>query len=303
MALTPSHPFASRLSFFTGKGGVGKSTVVAALAVEAQRRGMRPLVVELGHRASMQAVFDVPHIGHAPVEVVEGVHATNVELDRALDDYVRRNVPVRALGDRIARSESLHRFFAAAPAVGEVLTLLRLEQLLEHEWSPILVDLDATGHALMFLGLPSVFDGLVPDGPVRRLLDGFSSLLRDGERSQLHLVTLPSPLPVQETLELHATLEAEHPIRLGTLFVNRVHPPPLDAAHLAQLPSVVATEAAAEDLALLRAACERDVETTRQLARLDAIPMRQVRLPLDPPRRDRATLGRLGRLAALEDAP
>ncbi len=300
--LHAAHPFASRLSFFTGKGGVGKSTVVAALATEARRRGLRPLVVELGHRASMEAIFDVEHIGHDPIEVERGVFATNVILDRALEDYVRRNVPVQALARRIASSDSLRRFFAAAPAVGEVLTLMRLEQLLEDDWHPILVDLDATGHALMFLGLPSVFDGLVPAGPVRRLLDGFSSLLRDGERSQLHLVTLPSQLPVQETLELHARLAREHPIRLGTLFVNRVLPAPLDADATEALLEVTARGHAARDLGLLKAACARHAETNRQLERLAAIPMPRVLLPLDPPRRDRATLRRLGALAAAEGA-
>ncbi len=296
--MTPDHPFASRLSFFTGKGGVGKSTVVAALATEARRRGMRPLVVELGHRASMQAVFDVRHIGHDPVEVERGVFATNVELDRALEDYVARHVPVRSLARRISSSGSLRRFFAAAPAVGEVLTLMRLEQLLEQDFAPILVDLDATGHALMFLGLPAVFEGLVPTGPVRRLLDDFSQLLRDERRSQLHLVTLPAQLPVQETMELHARLVAEHRIRLGTLFVNRVLPAPLDRESRLALSEVHAVGGAARDLALLRAACTRHDETLAQLARLDAVPMRRVLLPLDPPRPDRASLRRLGALAA-----
>ena len=285
--MSPSHPYSSRLSFFTGKGGVGKSTVVASLAVEARRRGRTPLVVELGHRATMQALFDVEHIGHDFVEVMDGVFATNVDSDRAL-------------ANRIAGSESLRRFFAAAPAVTEVLTLLRLEQLWSERWDPILVDLDATGHALMFLGLPSVFDGLVPEGPIRRLLDGFASLLRDGDRSQLHLVTLPAQLPVQETLELHERLKTEHSIRLGTLFVNRVRPPAIPESARAALDAAVATGPAEEDLALLRAEQARHDDAQRQLARLATIDMRQVRLPLESPV-EPVDLAALGRIAAAED--
>ncbi len=296
--MTPSHPFASRLSFFTGKGGVGKSTLVAALAVEAAHRGSKPLVVELGHRASMQAIFGAPHIAHTPVEVAEGVFATNVDLDEALADYVSRNVPVKALAKRVARSDALKRFFSTAPAVPEVLTLLRLEQLLAQDWSPILVDLDATGHALMFLGLPRVFEGLVPDGPVRRLLDGFSALLRDGARSQLHLVTLPAQLPVQETLELHRHLEAEHPIRLGTLFVNRVPSVALEPRHADALASAEATGAAIEDLTLLRAAFRRTSDARRQLERLEPIPMRRVLLPESARGCAQDDLRELGALAA-----
>jgi len=298
--LSPLHPFSSRLSFFTGKGGVGKSTVVASLAVEARRQGRAPLVVELGHRATMQTLFDVEHIGHDFVEVLDGVYATNVDSDRALADYVRQHVRVGAVANRIAGSESLRRFFAAAPAVTEVLTLLRLEQLWTERWDPILVDLDATGHALMFLGLPSVFDGLVPEGPIRRLLDGFASLLRDGDRSQLHLVTLPASLPVSETIELHRRLAQEHSIRLGTLFINRVRSPAIDEAARAALDAAEATGAAAEDLALLRAEQARYDDAQRQLARLDAIDMRKVRLPLESPT-EAIDLAALGRLAAVED--
>lgn len=301
--MRPEHPFSSRLAFFTGKGGAGKSTVVAALAVEARHRGLRPLVVELGHRASMQAIFGARHIGHDPVEVAPGVHAANVEVDRALADYVARNVPVDALARRIASSASLRRFFEAAPAVGEVLTLFRLEQLLGTDFHPILVDLDATGHALMFLGLPAVFDGLVPAGPVRRLLDGFARLLADGTHARLHLVTLPAQLPVQETLELHARLAGEVSVRLGTLFVNRVVPSPLEPGLVPTLGEVRAHDAgAAEDLGLLRAACARHADAQRQIERLHAIPMPRVLLPLDPVRSDRAALARLGALAAAEGA-
>lgn len=305
----PDQPWASRLSFFTGKGGVGKSTVVAAIALEARRRGMRPLVVELGHRASMQAVFGVDDVGHEPVEVAPGVFATNVDLDEALRDYVAEHVPVRALGRRIARSKSLERFFEAAPAVGEILTLQRLEQLLDERdragaprFSPILVDFDATGHALMFLELPRVFEGLVPEGPVRRLLDSFSNLLSDQELTRLHLVTLPGQLPVSETLELHARLVAEHAIPLGTLFVNRVPPPPIpesSASTLAALRArIPASDPAAADLALLETAVERHRSARAQIARLDAIPLRRVELPALRGKVDAAHLGELGRVAA-----
>lgn len=299
-------PLASgRLALFTGKGGVGKSTVVAALAMEAGRRGRRPLVIELGHRASMQAVFGVAHVGHEPVDVGGGVHACNIELDEALRDYVADHVPVAALARRIAESSSLARFFEAAPAVGEVLTLQRIEQLMAARapdggarWDPILVDFDATGHALMFLELPKVFEGLVPGGPVRRLLDGFSALLSDPTATRLHLVTLPARLPVQETLELHDKLAAEHAVRLGGLFVNRVPAQPWEGdpgaidALLGQLDGEPA-----RDLQLLRRAIDRHAAAQAAMARLDALPLPRVALPQLSTRLDRRALTALGRIA------
>ena len=305
----PNPLWATRLSFFTGKGGVGKSTLVAAIALEARRRGMRPLVVELGHRASMQAVFGVDDVGHTPIEVAPGVFATNVDLDEALRDYVAEHVPVQALGRRIARSKSLERFFEAAPAVGEILTLQRLELLLDERdakgtprFSPILVDFDATGHALMFLELPRVFEGLVPEGPVRRLLDSFATLLSDRALTRLHLVTLPGQLPVSETLELHARLEAEHAVPLGALFVNRVPPPPIPSASVPTLAALRArmpsTDPAAADLALLEIAVERHRSAREQIARLDALPLPRIELPTLRGRLHAGELAELGRIAA-----
>lgn len=288
-------PFATRLSLFTGKGGVGKTTVVAALATEAARRGRRPLVVELGHRASMQAVFGVPHIGHTPVEVSEGVFATNIDLDAALRDYIADHVPIAPLAKRIAESRSMAKFFEAAPAVGEVLTLQRLEQLLDGPWDPVLVDFDATGHALMFLELPRVFDGLVSDGPVHRLLESFAGLLSDPDRTAIHLVTLPAALPVQETVELYETLRDEHAVRRGCLYVNRMPAPPASPVEAISrwLERIPEAHPARADLALLSAQHRLHRRAQTQLRRLrSAVDMPHIPLPAQASL-DLAALGRI----------
>jgi hypothetical protein len=305
MALRVSDPFTRRLSLFTGKGGVGKSTVVAALALEARRRGMRPLVIELGHRASMQSIFGAGPIGHAPREVAPGVHASNIDLERALADYVAAHVPSGALARRIARSPMLGRFLGAAPAVGEVLTLARIEALLREEergaprWHPLLVDLDATGHALMFLELPRVFESLAGDaGPVRRLLDSFAALLADRAHTRLHVVTRPGKLPIQETLELCRRLEAEHAVPLGTLFVNHApSAPAIDEALLEALRARVREPTAACDLALAQRALADARALTRGLARLTALALPTVRLPHIAEPIDTDALATLGRAA------
>ena len=212
---------------FTGKGGVGKSTVVAGLALEAARRGRRPLVVELGHRATMESIFDVP-VTYDPVSLGRGVHGMNMTFERTLTDYMTQHVPVPRLAKTVVRNRVLSRFFAAAPAVSEIALLNKLNALvLEQErgrdrWDPVIVDLDATGHALMLLNLPRVMDGLVGQGPMRNLVDGFSQLLTDPRRTVLSLVTLPRELPVQETVELYETLRGEHKVSIGALFVNQV---------------------------------------------------------------------------------
>src|SRR5690606_9010827 len=222
-----------RLLLFTGKGGVGKTTIVAALALEAARRGRRPLIVELGHRASMESVFAVPQIGYAPREVGKGVWAMNLDFESALAEYFEEHIPVKRVARTIMRNKTLQKFFHAAPSVAEVAILNKLSALEnqrehgQHRWDPIFVDLDATGHAIMLLNLPSVMTGLIGDGPMRRLIDGFSSLLTDPRKTVLSLVTLPLELPAQETVELYERLVNQHEVDLGVLFVNQVPPRPL----------------------------------------------------------------------------
>jgi anion-transporting ArsA/GET3 family ATPase len=97
-------PFAPRLQLFTGKGGVGKSSVAAALALALARSGQRPLLVELGHRASMQSVLGSGKIGYEPHEAARGVWAMNIDFEPALIDYLSEHVRVRAIGKAIAET-------------------------------------------------------------------------------------------------------------------------------------------------------------------------------------------------------
>lgn len=322
--MTPLSPsgdlFAHRLQLFTGKGGVGKSSVVAALALEAAERGYRPLVVELGHRASMEAVFGQGPIGYQPHPVGHGVHAMNLGVEGALGDYVADQLKLGSLAKLILDNQALHRFLYAAPGVPEVVTLNKLRALVEAPaskgqilpggmnalWHPIYVDLDATGHALMLLELPRVLHGLIGASPLRRLIARVSELLADSDLTILHLVTLPTELPVQETVELYSALASGHRVQLGRLFVNQVPGEPLSYAALSALEDL--TDAAfragdaqlSDDIALGRTALRRYARVRDQLKRLRS----QVNIPVvELPQLARGdinlqALGSLGKIAA-----
>ena len=107
-------PFQHRVQLFTGKGGVGKSSVVAAVALAAAEAGHRPLVVELGHRATMETLFEAPAIGYEPTPVGDGVAALNMELDEALTDYIAAQVRVRGVAKRVVANETLRRLGRSA---------------------------------------------------------------------------------------------------------------------------------------------------------------------------------------------
>ncbi len=292
-------PFDRRVQLFTGKGGVGKTSVVLGVALEAARRGHRPLIVELGHRASVCSLLEVDDVGYTPREIHPGVFAMNMTLDEALEDYITDQIRVRRVARAATQNQSLRRFFHAAPAVSEVVTLHTLSKLAEGKkkgvppFHPILVDLDATGHALMFLELPRVFEGLAESGPLRTLLDGFSKLLRDARTTVLHLVTLPLELPAQETMELYEALRerpeggaaspesddspARKRVELGALVVNAMPPFPLSADELGSLDALVAASPQlAADVQLARVAQARAVSAAAQVERLRA----QVGMPM-----------------------
>ena len=211
------------VQFFTGKGGVGKSSVLGALAMSAARADKRPLIVELGFHTSSSHLFRGPNVGYAPSEVAPGVFATRVLFQPALVDYITSRLKLRFVARLVARNHSLKKLFVAAPGVDEIVTLHRVAQLADDaRWGPVLVDLESTGHALMFFDLPNVLEVFLSDGPLRQVLDGATRLVRDANRTAIHVVTVPEALAVNETIQLYRGLRERQDLQLGCLVVNRV---------------------------------------------------------------------------------
>jgi anion-transporting ArsA/GET3 family ATPase len=226
------------------------------------------------------------------------------------------HMPSRRLARAIAGNQVLERLFRAMPAVGEIATVNALRRLEAERddtgrprWAPLLVDLDATGHALMFLELRNVVAHLMGAGPMRRLVDEMAEAFADPSRTRLHLVTLPDELPVTETLELHARLRDAGSVAFGRVIVNRV-----PHTGLCELADAVAAlhEAAARagdaelwaDAELATHALAQERDARRQIERLrQGLPVPIVELPrLTAARLAMADLRRLGR-AALEGQP
>jgi len=211
-----------RLQLVTGKGGTGKTTLVAALGLAHAARGRKPLLVELGHRASLVRVLGTSSIDHTVREVLPGVHATNLEVPHATHALVSRALPSRVT-KRMLGSAPIRAFLDAAPGVVEVATLDRIRAFVdETDFDPILVDGDATGHTRMLFALHGVLASLGVGGPVAALLDRISGIFADETSAAVHLAALPTALAIEETVELWTELRSDGAVALGHVLLDRV---------------------------------------------------------------------------------
>ncbi len=221
-----------RVVLVTGKGGVGRSSVAAALATVAARARKRVLLCEIGEHGSedspLARIFGYDRLPEEPAEIAPGIKATLLLSHRGQELFLRSVLPVPALARAALASDALRRLLSAAPSFREMgiffhlLTFLRAEHARggpEHE--VIFIDMPATGHTLALTGLPEVLLGLVSRGPIAAALREGQSYLNDPKKGAAWVVTLPEALPVSETLELVAGLE-KTAMSVGGIVLNRM---------------------------------------------------------------------------------
>lgn len=225
----------NRLIFVTGKGGVGKSSTVAALGRALARRGRRTLIVETDAFSAMAELLGVDLPTHERLRVDENLHTINLSASECIIEAIGRFVPservVRALvGNRIAKV-----FFDAAPGANEFAMLDQIRQFLEEErsdgseaWDHVIVDLPASGHAVTFLSVPQTLNRMIRVGPIAEATGEIAKLVRDPERAAIVAVCLPEEMPVNETIELEHKLQDSLGRSLTVALANMVHRPPLD---------------------------------------------------------------------------
>ncbi len=217
------------LQFVVGKGGVGKSTLTAALALEAAGRGLRTLVIEFGGHGGVARLFgiDDPAPG-VPSVVAPRVTALSLEGDEALAEYLRLVVPIKRVLSAVFSSRLYRVFVAGAPGLKELMTVGKVwyeadRRLGDGEpvWQRIFVDAGASGHSLQYLQMPAAAAATFKTGLVHREAVRVQSMLVDPERTCVHVVAIPEELPVTEAGQIVGKLRGPVGLPLGTLFVNR----------------------------------------------------------------------------------
>jgi len=289
----------ARLLIVAGKGGVGKTTVSAAVARMAARAGRTTLIVEMEGKSGLGSAF-----GHTDsLTYQEVVLAAGGGTDGAADIRARTLTPDDALleylighglgriSKRLSNSGAFDVVATAAPGIKDILVLGKVKQLEragqagEVDAADYLVlDAPAAGHAITFLTSAQGLMDAVTMGPIRSQADEVIDLLSDPERCQVMLVTLPEETPVNEVVETAFKLKERVGVHLTPIVVNGVYPErglSIDPAEAADAAGVRLT---ATELASLRMAAEfrrhrqeLQADQMRRLAKTLSLP--QLRLP------------------------
>jgi anion-transporting ArsA/GET3 family ATPase len=219
-----------RLLFFTGKGGVGKSTITAAMALLAADHGKRVLVIEVDAKGNVTDRFESRPVGFEPREVHPGVFVLALDTESSLKEYLKLNLRVPIVGRLGPLARVLDFVATAAPGVKEVLTIGKacweVREAIEGraDWDIVLVDAAATGHVIAQLGAPEAIRELVAVGPVRSQTEWMTEILDDPAITTLNIVATPEEMPVAETIDLVGRAREELDVPLGCVIVNRVLP-------------------------------------------------------------------------------
>ena len=215
-----------RLVVVTGKGGTGKSTVSAALALAAAHRGKKVLVCEVVARERVADFFGRPPSGTQIRELLPNLYSVHVRPREAMREYALMTIKYETLYKIAFENAAARYFLAAAPSLSEIVMLGKVWWHAAHDmdrgrprWDLVILDAPATGHGLTFLTVPEVFLRLVQDGPLARDMRGMQSLLADPAKCSVCIVTLPEEMPANEAIELDATLQ-KHGFPAGPLFLN-----------------------------------------------------------------------------------
>jgi anion-transporting ArsA/GET3 family ATPase len=265
----PSRLTKARLHFVSGKGGTGKSTIAAALALALAAGGRRVLLVEVEERQGIAQLFDVPPLPYEEVKIAtaEGggqVNALAIDIEAAFLEYLDMFYNLGLAGRAMRRIGAIEFATTIAPGLRDVLLTGKIKEIVSRStkdgkgdrgkriaYDAVVVDSPPTGRIARFLDVTKAVSDLAKGGPVHSQADGVVKLLHS-DQTAIHLVTLLEALPIQETLEAIDEL-TELGLPIGSVIVNRTIPPYLSPDDLAKAADgVVDADAVRADLTKVR---------------------------------------------------
>lgn len=214
------------IHFVTGKGGVGKSLIAAALALSQAERGLKTLLVELGELSYYSHFFHLPSVGYNPSPLSQNLDLALWNGSESLKEYARHLLKVEALFHLFFENQVSRSLVNVAPALPELAILGKITSGPRQQGPPvpydvIVVDAFATGHFLSLLRGPRGMAEAIHIGPMGEQSRKIEEILFKSNLCHFHIVCLPEELPIQETLELHQQLRTEFEIE-AQIILNKV---------------------------------------------------------------------------------
>ena len=254
--------FDKRLVFVTGKGGVGKTTVAAALGLAAARAGKRTIICEVARQERVSRAFHREGVGPKETELADDLYAISVDPQRALEEYLEDQLGSKRLAGLMFGNRIFDYFAAATPGARELATIGKVWELAQlqrrrRENAPydlVVVDAPASGHGLGLLGTPKTFREAVGVGPIHRQAGIINDFITDPDTTGLVVVALPEEMPVNETVELEQRLDDELGMHIDQVVVNAMLPERFTADEYEQITSANGSHPVTGVRAALRAA-------------------------------------------------
>jgi anion-transporting ArsA/GET3 family ATPase len=220
-----------------GKGGVGKSTVAAALGVAAARSGRRTIVAEVARRDDVSRALHGESAGFEEVALAPNLWAISIDPQSAMEEYLVDQLPVRALAEALAGSRAFGYLAAATPGMRELLTVGKVWELAQDRrrtdggepYDLVVVDAPATGHGLALLAAPRTFARAARVGPIARQGMKIDATLSDATGTGVLVVATAEELAVTEALGLARGLRRQTGLDPDRVVVNGLEPRRFDA--------------------------------------------------------------------------
>jgi anion-transporting ArsA/GET3 family ATPase len=263
-----------RLIVVTGKGGVGRTTVAAALGLAAARAGKRTMIAEVAQQERLSRVFRREGLGYSEAQLAPNLFGMSIDPQRALDEYLGQQIGGRLAG-LLFHNRIFEYFTAAAPGVRELTTIGKVWELAQQQrrsaadpYDLVIMDSPASGHGLAMLRAPRTFGEIARVGPVQRRAEMIHSFLRDPKRTGVVSVALPQEMPVNETLEFRVKLQEEMGMRTDVVVANALLPDRFTSEEAERIEAVNGGHGAPEVAAALRAALSEHRRARSQRAQL-----------------------------------
>lgn len=204
--------FDRRLILVVGKGGVGRSTVAAAIAGKCAARGRKTLLFETNANDRFGAYYDRPAVGTKVTELAPNLSAVNTNPATALEEYGLMILRWKSVYEMVFENRVTKAFLRAIPGLDDYALLGKAwfhtteEKRGKPVWDTVVFDMPASGHSVSMLRIPTVIIDTVPEGPLTRDARTIKTLLSDPARTAAVLVTLAEEMPVNEAVELETKL-------------------------------------------------------------------------------------------------